>query len=75
MGLDITHYKATLKQPENSELIFVGREIWGKIGFKTRESFSGFNVPFEHFNKYIQLIDCPVVVNTIIIVEDKLAPF
>lgn len=71
MGLDITHYKATLKLPENCELINIGGEIRGNVGAETKESFSDFNVPFEHFDNYIQLIDCPIVIDTVIIVEDK----
>ena len=70
MGLDITHYKATLKLPENSELINIGGQIRGIVGAEIRESFSDFNVPFEHFDNYIQLIDCPIVTDTVIIVED-----
>ena len=71
MGLDITHYKATLELPENSELINIGGEIRGMVGAETRESFSDFNVSFEHFKNYIQLIDCPIVLDTVIIVEGK----
>jgi len=71
MGLDITHYKATLKLPENSELINIGGQIRGIVGAETRDSFSDFNVPFEHFKDYIQLIDCPITIDTAIIVEDK----
>ncbi|HLV50884.1 MAG TPA: hypothetical protein VKY44_02875 [Flavobacterium sp.] len=71
MGLDITHYKATLKLPANSELIIIGGQIRSEVGAETRESFSDFDVPFEHFDNYIQLIDCPIVVDSLIIVEDK----
>ena len=71
MGLDITHYKATLKLPENSELINIGGQIRGIVGAETRDSFSDFNVPFEHFENYIQLIDCPIIIDTVIIAEDK----
>lgn len=71
MGLDITHYKAILNLPENSELIYIGGEIRGTVGAETKESFSDFNVPFEHFKKYIQLIDCPIVIDKVIIVENE----
>lgn len=71
MGLDITHYKATLKLSENSELINIGGEIRGMVGAETRENFSDFNVPFEYFDKYIQLIECPIITDTVIIVEDN----
>ncbi len=71
MGLDITHYKATLELSQNSELIKIGGEIRGLVGAETRDSFSDFNVPFEHFEKYIQLIDYPIIIDTLIIVEDK----
>ncbi|MCT8341283.1 hypothetical protein MG296_14570 [Flavobacteriaceae bacterium TK19130] len=71
MGLDITHYKAVLKLPENPGLINVGGEIRGQVGAETKESFSDFNVSFEHFQNYIQLIDCPKVIDTLIIVDEK----
>ncbi|SFU66983.1 hypothetical protein SAMN05216480_11283 [Pustulibacterium marinum] len=71
MGLDITHYKATLELPKNSELINIGGEIRGMFGAETRESFSDFNVPFEHFKNFIQAIDCPIIMETVIIVEEK----
>src|SRR5690606_41916223 len=55
----------------NSELIIIGGQIRSEVGAETRESFSDFDVPFEHFDNYIQLIDCPIVVDSLIIVEDK----
>jgi hypothetical protein len=71
MGLDITHYKAILKLPENSELLNIGGQIRGIVGAETRESFSEFNVPFEHFKNFIQPIDCPIIMETVIIAEGK----
>ncbi len=71
MGLDITHYKAILELPKNSELISIGGQIRGKTGAETRESFCDFNVPFEHFENYIQIIDYPNIKETAIVVKHK----
>ncbi len=49
MGLDITHYKATRKQPDPLK-------IWNVV---TRETYRGFDAPFEHFSRYIQDVVLP----------------
>jgi hypothetical protein len=49
MGLDITHYKATLKQPDLLKR-------WNVV---TEETYLGFDAPFEHFLRYIQPVVIP----------------
>lgn len=55
MGLDITHYKASLTTPNHAEL-------WSQ-GVIIEENFEneGFNVPFSYFNNWIQKVNYPVV--------------
>lgn len=63
MGLSISHNKATLKRPTVSS-------PYEPIGV-TEEEFTGFNVDFTYFRRYIQKIECPKVVQTFIIVEEE----
>lgn len=63
MGLDITHYKATLEKPQTTDPTSICGE--------TREGYNDFNVPFEHFKQYIQEIDYPNILNTVIIVMQE----
>ncbi|GAL86140.1 hypothetical protein MYP_3369 [Sporocytophaga myxococcoides] len=63
MGLDITHYKATLIKPQTTDPTSVLSE--------TRESYNDFNVPFQHFKQYIQEIDCPNILDTVIIAKQE----
>lgn len=69
MGLEITHYKATLDKAEISTLFYIGNDIYGETGAEIREKFGTFNVDFEHFRKYIQEIEVPTEIETIIIVK------
>lgn len=62
MGLDISHWKATLERPATSDP--------HKIGGMTEADFDGFDVPFSHFERYIQPIDCARIVQTTILVSD-----
>lgn len=55
LGLDITHYKAILKLPEEIS-ININNQIRSDYGIETSKSFSSFNVPFDYFKKYIQKI-------------------
>jgi hypothetical protein len=63
MGLSISHNRATLKRPAVAS-------PYEPIGI-TEEEFSGFNVDFTYFSRYIQKIDCPKVIQTFIIVEQE----
>lgn len=63
MGLDITHIKATLEKPKTTN-------PYG-LGEFTEENFDGFDVPFSHFEKYIQKIDSPKIVTTVVFVTDE----
>lgn len=63
MGLDISHIKAVLDRPITTDPY--------KLGGVTEDDFFGFNVAFGHFSKYIQLIDCSHIRQSIIIVEDE----
>ncbi len=69
MGLDITHYKATMEKAESHTLFYIGNDIYGKTGALIRENFDDFNVDFDHFNKYIQHIDVPTEVESVIIIK------
>ncbi len=60
MGLELVHFKAVMDKPANKGL---------KLSYQTEERFYGFNVPFGHFHRYIQLIDVPVLKDTVIIVN------
>lgn len=62
MGLDISHWKATLERPITTDPF--------KIGGMTEADFDGFDVPFSHFERYIQPIDCAKVVRTTILVNN-----
>lgn len=62
MGLDIYHHRATLMKPliesvSNDEMVI-------------EEQIKEFNVPFQHFEKYIQKVDFKIEVNNIIIYKD-----
>jgi len=67
MGLDITHYKATLIKPKSSSR-------WN-LNFQLEEYFtdggSGFDVDFNYFSSYVQLIDVPKTLKELIIVKDE----
>ncbi|MGB0868397.1 MAG: hypothetical protein ACPGSD_02260 [Flavobacteriales bacterium] len=69
MGLDITHFKATKEKAEPLTLFYIGNDIYGDTGAEIREKFDNFNVDFDHFQKYIQEIDVPTEVETVIIVK------
>lgn len=69
MGLNITHYKATMEKAETHTLFYVGHSIYGETGAEIRENFDHFNVDFDHFQKYIQEIDFPTEIETVIIVK------
>lgn len=71
MGLDITHYKATLEKAQDHDLFFIGLDIYGETGAEIKEKFDTFNVDFDHFSKYIQEIDVPTEVESIIIVKGR----
>ncbi len=58
MGLDITHYKATLKKPA----IFNSYEG----SYMTEEEFEYFDVDFDYFKDCTQKIDIPKVLRTLI---------
>ncbi len=59
----LIHIKATLKQPETTDVY-----QWKSV---TEENFHGFNVLFRHFEKYIQDITCTEIMETIIQVKDE----
>lgn len=63
MGLDISHIKATLKKPVTTNPF--------ELGGMTEETFNGFDVPFSHFGKFIQKIDCASIIKTAISVKDE----
>ncbi len=56
MGLDIYHTKATLEKPTIIDPH--GLDIITEEGFPNM----GFDVPFSHFDKYIQKIDYPKII-------------
>jgi hypothetical protein len=58
MGLDITHYKATLKRPEKLNPF--------SHDFVIEEEFEGFDTNFHHFDSSIQMIDTPTTLKTLI---------
>ena len=66
MGLDITHYKATLSFQDKDKFIYPGVEIYGQYIYLTPKDFEDFNVDYQHFSNYIQQIQCPQVVITVI---------
>lgn len=68
MGLDITHFKATMEKAEPHTLFYIGHDIYGETGAEIRDKFDDFNVGFDHFQKYIQEIDVPTEIETVIIV-------
>ncbi|NHN26272.1 hypothetical protein FIA58_011340 [Flavobacterium jejuense] len=69
MGLDITHYKATLEKAQEHHLFYIGEDIYSETGAEIREKFDSFNVDFDHFSKYIQEIEVPTKVESIIIIK------
>ena len=69
MGLDITHYKATFEKAKTHHLFYIGEGIYAQTGAEIKEKFEDFNVDFYHFSKYIQQIDIPIVVESVIIVK------
>lgn len=58
MGLDITHRKATLKRPEKLDPFHTD--------YILENEFEGFNVDFNYFENYIQKIDTPHILETLI---------
>lgn len=58
MGLDITHYKATLQKPADLNTF--------EKKYIIESEFDGFDVNFDYFSKFIQQIEIPQVLNTII---------
>jgi len=58
MGLDITHYKATLERPQKIEPFCTN--------FILESEFREFDVSFNYFQNFIQIIDTPNVLDTII---------
>lgn len=58
MGLDITHFKATLQRPKTVDLF---SEI-----FVTLEEYEGFDTSFKYFESSIQKIDKPIILKTLI---------
>lgn len=63
MGLDISHIKATLNKPVTTDPY--------ELGGMTEDTFNGFDVPFTHFEKYIQKIDCANILKTAILVKNE----
>lgn len=63
MGLDIFHIKATFDKPQSENPY----DITGM----TEDKFEGFDVPFSHFEKYIQKIDHAEVLKTAFIVKEE----
>ncbi len=63
MGLDISHCKATFERPNTTDPNLLGGE--------TKDNFNGFNVPFEHFHKYVKQIECGNILHTVIIVKQE----
>ncbi|RTQ51606.1 hypothetical protein EJV47_07340 [Hymenobacter gummosus] len=66
MGLDIYHEKATLLKPAGlltPDCDVLLRANWAEYGF---------NVGYEHFHRYAQLVDVPVPVCTLIMFESPL---
>jgi hypothetical protein len=63
MGLDILHCKACLdKQTGKSPLI---------VYAETADDFDHFNVGFDHFQKYIQMVDIPELIDSVIVVRQQ----
>lgn len=58
MGLDITHYKATLQRPKLIDPF--------NRHFITVKDFEGFDTSIEYFDKNIQLVDDPIILKTLI---------
>lgn len=69
MGLEITHYKATLEKAQDHDLFYIGLDIYGETGAEIREKFDTFNVDFNHFSNYIQEVDVPTEVESVIIIK------
>lgn len=64
MGLDILHNKATLQRPITTEPYELG------VAGVTEDAFYCFDVPFSHFEKYIQKIDRPKIIKKGVVVND-----
>lgn len=58
MGLDIYHYKATLLKPKDLNPF--------SENYILEENYEGFDVHFSYFNNYIQIIDVPKTIKTLI---------
>ena len=58
MGLDITHYRATLRRPEKLDPF--------NRNFITEQEFEGFDTNFEYFENSIQMIETPSTLKTLI---------
>ncbi len=66
MGLDIIHNKATLKKPSPDTVGYFCND-----DLVIEEEFDSFNVPFGHFEKYIQQVEYVVIERTIVVVQNK----
>jgi hypothetical protein len=63
MGLDIYHYKATLIKPWNLNPF--------NQNYISEDTFEGFDVHFSYFNNYIQIIDTPKTLKTLIFAKKE----
>jgi len=63
MGLDIYHYKATLTKPDNLDPFYEDYII-------LEESYNGFDVNFVYFKDYIQTVEVPNALRTLIFVKN-----
>ena len=63
MGLDIYHYKATLLKPK--DLNPFNRK------YISEDNYEGFDVHFSYFNNYIQIIDTPKTLKTLIFAKKE----
>ncbi|MBC8111234.1 MAG: hypothetical protein H7Y04_09270 [Verrucomicrobia bacterium] len=63
--MDIFHEKATMIPPTVDGIYSYNSQI------VLENEFEGFNVPFNHFRKYIQEVDYKIEVETIFIVEEE----
>jgi len=64
-----THYKATFEKAENHTLFYIGDCLYWETGAEIKEKFNSFNVDFNHFKNYIQEIDVPNELETVVIIK------
>src|SRR4051812_994968 len=62
MGLEIIHFRAIKEKPTDKALA---------LSYQTETAFQEFNVPFTHFKNYIQEIEVPQLVDTVIIIQNE----